>query len=140
MAAAARCGRNREAKRQIAGVSDDTKIIADREHAAALIADTKKELLGRLKDLGDEYERSKLSQVQTYKTKMATMSTSIKNMTQREFEALYKFDLLSKFRDVKSPKNREPAVMETPAFERRGGVQLKTPGTVRRRETLLYVE
>ena len=132
-------GRNREAKRHIAGLSKDTgmKMVADREHASALVADTQKELQKRLRDMKQVCEQVKLDQLNKYNAKMTKFSATHKKMTLNEMKALYGFDLLDKVTNGASGATSSSNVLATPA-PTRGAKGLTTPTTVRRRrETFL---
>lgn len=101
-----------------------------------MMQDTRNELEIQLDGLRTEYEKAKMEQLQTYNTFMAKLPPSIKSMTIGELKELHGLDMLSLI-DQKRSGSSEPSVLATPSMDHRARSKFTTPGTIRRRESLL---
>ena len=113
----------------------------DSKHVTAVIEELRKEFKNRLAGLKVEFVASKSKQQQVLAASMAKLPKSVKSMSIREFNALYKCDLISMVQAVREDemsKKRVRDATETPAPTRQGGMQLQAaPRTVRRGEAVL---
>ena len=123
----------------------------DDEQVNALITDLRKEFVQRLDVLQAEYVASKNKQQQVLASGMVKLNKNIKSMTVREFNALYKCNLLQLVQAVRENNNNNSANTSSPSKKRDRGMTAETPShqgiklkqpqsasrTVRRGEALL---
>ena len=145
MAEVARQERRREAtKRQIMGVFRNNGNSSDM--AALAIAELKQQYQQRIEVLKTELDTSKSKQQQVMAAGMVKLSKTIKNMPVREFNALYKCDLLKLVQAVRDEqeagnKKRSRVPAETPSSSRqgRGSKLLETPSRASKRGERLFL-
>jgi hypothetical protein len=105
------------------------------EETRAMVEDLRQHFQQRIAALQSEIVTAKNKQQQVQASGMLKLSKSIKNMSVREFNALYKTDLWSLLQPVS--KKRDHIASETPAAKGIGSKALQTPSRILRHGELL---